>query len=491
MGGHAAGELDVMAEQVTGRGVGGVVSAAAPIAAALGAEALRDGGNALDAAVVAALAEVVLLPPKCGLGGDLVALRLRAGADRPEALLAIGGAPGRLAQAVRSGAGLPETGGLSVGPAAAPAGYAALAEAATFDRDRLAAPAVALAHDGIVWSSICAWLGQVSADLVNQHQPEGCVYYPGRRPLAAGDVVRLPGMARLLEDWAADGEDLWAGPAGDAVVARVGAAGGVLDRDDLIGARAEWVPTVSADVGGWLLHATPAPTHGPTLLDAVVTAGAGADPGAQLAAMLAAVERRRRHLGDPVPAGTSMVGAVDSDGDAVVVIHSNSYPQFGSGLVVGEYDLILANRAGRGFTAVEGHPNFPVPGRRPATTLHAWAAGPVGGPPRLIGGTPGGANQVAWNAQLLASVLAGEERPGHLVAQPRWEWDPADDGIVVEAGFDDDALASLESAAGGSGVVGTGRWGLRCAQQVLRVPVPGEPRVAAADPRTVGLALGT
>ena len=58
-----------------------------------------------------------------------------------------------------------------------------------------------------------------------------------------------------------------------------------------------------------------------------------------------------------------------------------------------------------------GHPNFPSAGRRPATTLHAWAVGgPDGAGVRLMGGTPGGANQMPWNAQTLARVLAGCER---------------------------------------------------------------------------------
>src|SRR5690606_39657242 len=80
----------------------------------------------------------------------------------------------------------------------------------------------------------------------------------------------------------------------------------------------------------------------------------------------------------------------------------------GSGLVVPEYDLILANRAGRGFTAEPGHPNFPEPGRRPATTLHLWAAGPGGGRPRVVGGTPGGANQQIGRA----ACRERAERPG-------------------------------------------------------------------------------
>src|SRR5690606_785311 len=170
----------------------------------------------------------------------------------------------------------------------------------------------------------------------------------------------------------------------------------------------------------------------------------------------------------------------------VAVMHSNSYPQFGSGLVVPEYDLILANRAGRGFTAEPGHPNFPEPCRRPATPLHLWAAAPRGGPSRFGGGTPGRANPVAWNLQLLADRLGGEDRPGHLVARPRWEWSAAVDGLGVEEGVAPAEVDRLRAAAAGH-VATVGRWGLRCAQQVVVVPGgAASPRGAAADPRTVG-----
>jgi gamma-glutamyltranspeptidase/glutathione hydrolase len=119
-------ELAVMAEQVTARGVRGIVCAAAPLAAQAGAAVMADGGNAFDAVVAAALAETVLLAPKCGLGGDLVAICRSAGAAEPEALLAVGGAPRGLADRVASH-GLDEVGPASVGPPGAPAGYAALA----------------------------------------------------------------------------------------------------------------------------------------------------------------------------------------------------------------------------------------------------------------------------------------------------------------------------------------------------------------------------
>jgi gamma-glutamyltranspeptidase/glutathione hydrolase len=202
-------------------------------------------------------------------------------------------------------------------------------------------------------------------------------------------------------------------------------------------------------------------------------------------AVLAAIARQRSELGDP--GGTSMVSAADASGAVVTVVHSNSYPRFGSGIVVPEYSLTLANRAGRGFTPEPGHANFPERGRRPATTLHAWAASDQAGVAKWVGGTPGGVNQLPWNAQTLARLLDGEQRPGMLIASPLWEWIPDDDALRIERGFKGEDVEALTAQA--ARVVNAPRWGCKSAQQIVRIPDAGQAWEAAADPRTVGLAL--
>jgi gamma-glutamyltranspeptidase/glutathione hydrolase len=480
-----AHELAVMAEQVSARGVNGVVAAAAPLAAQAGVAAIRGGGNAFDAVVAAALAETVLLPPKCGLGGDLIAIALHAGAREPISLIAVGGAPAGLAGVARSGAWR-DVGPNSVGPPAAGAGYAALAGCGRLGRDALAAPAIALAVDGFAWAQVASRLSEQSIELVGEMNPGGTVYFPDGSPIAPGSVVRLPGLAAALAEWVERGPALLEGPLGAAIADAVGSRGGVLAADDLSAVTAEWLACASADVGDRRVWATPAPTHGASLLEAVAD-WSKRPPGAGgvHAAVMDAIARQRQALGDP--GGTSIVSAADADGNAVLVIHSNSYPRFGSGIVVPGYDLVLANRAGRGFTPIEGHPNFPQAGRRPATTLHAWAVASPTGAVGWIGGTPGGVNQMPWNAQTVAQLLSGEERPGVLVAGPLWEWMPDDDGVRVEAGFDDDGMQALTAAA--PRLVKAPRWGCKSARQVLRLPQAGEAFEAAADPRTVGLAL--
>lgn len=476
---------ELLARQQTGSGARGVVAASAAIAAGIGADLMRRGGNAYDAALGAALAETVLLPSKCGLAGDLIALVVEPGAEVPEALIAIGGAADALGDAARR-EGLTETGPLSVGVPGAPAGYAALAERGQLDRGTHVAAALRLATDGVPWAPINVALAAESRELVLRHQPTGTSFHPAAGPVAAGEVVRAPGLATVLAAWRDLGAGLLQGAVGDAIVDRVQQAGGVLTRDDLRHARASWEAAMSVETRGHRLWATPAPTHGPSLLDAV-RGFDGAGAGALWDATQAAISARRRTLADPHPDdGTSMVSAVDGDGRVVVVIHSNSFPRFGSGLAVDELDLVLNNRAGRGFSADPTHPNFPRPGQRPATTLHAWALGRT--TPELLGATPGGANQMIWNAQTVTAALDGERDPGTLVTAPRWEWLPGDDGVRVE---DDLGAAATEAlAARATRLERTGPLGLRSAQQVIVRPAADEVRVAASDPRTGGVALG-
>ena len=476
----------VMAEQCTGRGPNGVVAAAAPVAAALGAEALRQGGNAYDAAVTAALAETVLLPPKCGLGGDMVALVVPAGATEPEALVAVGGAPAGLAELAAAGH-MAIDGPTSVGVPAAAAGYAALAARGRFDRARHAAPAIALARDGFAWARICTVLAGESAELLRRENPGGTRYLPSGAPIEPGAVTRLPGLGEVLQEWAARGDGMLQGPVGEAIVAAVQGRGGVLAAADLAYGTAEWSACMAVEVGGHRLSATPAPTHGPSLLHALEWLGtpASARPAEVYRAVSEAVRRRTASEGtELVDGGTSMVSCADRDGTIVVVVHSNSFPRFGSGIVVDGLDLILANRAGRGFSSVPGSRNFPVAGRRPATTLHAWALVQSGVPGCLAGATPGGVNQVPWNAQLVVDLLRCHGDAGAAVVAPRWGLLPGDGVVGAEHGFEPEDLEELVGAAGR--VEPAGPWGLRCAQQVVVRGGPDQALLAAVDPRTVG-----
>lgn len=470
----------LLSSQAVGVGALGVVGAGSPSAAAGGVRALAAGGTCVDAALAAALIETVVLTPKCGLAGDLVALYVPGQGSPPEALVAVGPSPSGLGAALLERRALPFTGGLAVGVPGAPAGYAALASRGKLGLAAACAPAIELATCGFAWPEVCATLSREADVLLLEHQQPGIRLRPVHGPLEAGELVRLPGAARALAALATEGASLFSGAVGDAFVDRVRRAGGVIERDDLAAATGQWSAPVTAEVAGGRLHATPYPTHGPALLDALARweqAGLRGLP----SAVRAAVSHMRATGGD-APAGdggTSVVAAVDASGGAVVVVHSLSFPQFGSGLVVEEYDLVCSNRAGRGFSSSPSSANFPHPGARPLTTLHAWmVAGPEPGRVRL-GATPGGAQQVCWNAQTLAAMLAGGADLGEVVTSPRWHLDG--DAVVAEV----DAIVDLVDER----TRPVPPLSERSAQLVVELAEPGGLSRIAADPRLGAAAI--
>ena len=446
-----------------------VITAAHPAAAAAGATAFAQGGNAFDAALAACFMETVALPMKCGLAGDLVALYRRENGNF-ETLVSVGPGPSALAE----GATLERVGPRSVGVPGAPHGYATLHGFARLGLDRLVAPAVRAAEEGIAWTRVALSYLVEAEELLDRVSPRH-PYSPGGRRPQPGDVRRLPGLGRLLQKFAALGADLFAGEEGEKLVAELRARGGILSIKDLQARPATIAaPVVVTIREGTRLLATPAPTGGPRLGEVVLRT---ARTNAPLSAIVHAERNENKARGrQPQDCGTSVVTAADDMGNAVVIVHSNSFPRFGSGVVL-ESGLVLNNRPGRGFdlTAPPGARNAPAAGRVPETTLHAWALESDRG--LFVGATPGGVNQLPWNAQCVTEILAGAEI-GAAVTNPRWALDERDEMSVEEGAVIRDETPVRRVP-----------WlSLRSVQQILQVAKDGHRR-AAADPRTGALAL--
>ena len=455
--GTSASDIDRFPGQwATGRAA---VTAAVPAAADTGIDILRKGGNAFDAAVAAALVETVWLPMKCGLAGDVVALSQRGGVV--EAHISVGRGP----LALRHGAGLQSTGPASVGGAGAPEGYAQLASMGRMALVDLVAPAKKMAEEGVSWTPVAIALTGEAESLLRKWN-DRLPFLPENRLPRLGESLRLPGLAKLLDAFATAGPALFHGRIGEQVAERVQSAGGFLTRDDFVRAVACRVPPLVTELAdGAQLYATPRPTHGHVLADALkhLTQGTPA---------VEAVTLARATFGAGASGGTSVVAAADEEGNRVVLVHSNSFPQYGAGVVVAEYDLVLNNRPGRGFAlnAGEGHWNAPDALAIPATTLHAWHMKTADAD--FWGGTPGGENQAPWNCQTITALLEG---CGPLDAIVRPKWGLAKSGsLVCEEGY------PLAGHLSGDRVPPLG---LRSALQVLRID-PGSSIAAAADPRT-------
>jgi gamma-glutamyltranspeptidase/glutathione hydrolase len=460
----------LLAQQAAVRGKR-VVTSAHPAGAAAGIEMYARGGNAFDAALAAAFVEEVALPMRAGLAGDVVGLARRDGGEW-RALVSIGAGP----RALADGAALERLGPRSVGAPGAPDGYAALHANARLPLDVLVGPAVRAAREGVAWMRVGVRYLEESRALLEQHNPHGCVYLPQGRMPQVGDVRQAEGLATLYERFAALGAALFHGEEGERIVAALAARGGFLAMEDLRARTARWAAPASIDLAGRTLIATPRPTHGPALLDAMRRAVIE-----RVAPVEAALQARRaqraagRAVGDE---GTSVTTAADEAGNAVVIVHSNSFPRFGSGVVL-DNGLVLANRPGRGFDlkAPPGAANAPAAGKVPFTTLHCWALPDAA--TTYAGGTPGGVNQMPWNLQTLLRVLA-EEPIGDIVVAPRWALD------------DEDRLSMERDGTAPAGVTETAlvdALSYRSIVQILKL-APGALIEAAADPRTGAVACG-
>jgi gamma-glutamyltranspeptidase/glutathione hydrolase len=112
----------------------------------------------------------------------------------------------------------------------------------------------------------------------------------------------------------------------------------------------------------------------------------------------------------------------------------------------------------------------------PETTLHAWGLEREG--ELIVGATPGGVNQLPWNAQTVTELLGGAAI-GAAVTNPRWALDEQDELSAEEGAPIADGIAVARRV---------GRLSHRSVQQVVRLSADGL-HSAAADPRTGACAL--
>jgi gamma-glutamyltranspeptidase/glutathione hydrolase len=203
-----------------------MVVAAHPLAAGAGAEMLAAGGSAADAAIATLLALNVVEPQSSGIGGGAFALVAWPNAG-PEGLTSFDARETAPAAAsaemfLEGGEPLPFLTAIASGDSVGVPGLVRLIEAlharhGKLPWARLFKPAILLAEDGFAVSprlaeSIASAAGRlIEADA-------GAVFAPGGRPLAAGDRLRQPALARTLRTLAEQGPDaFYEGPIAEAI----------------------------------------------------------------------------------------------------------------------------------------------------------------------------------------------------------------------------------------------------------------------------------
>ncbi len=255
-------------------GTGGAVAAADPLAVEVGLEALRAGGNAVDAAVATALALAVVYPEAGNLGGGGFAV-VRMGGDLATLdFREVGPAKARHDMYLDA-QGKPVKGASLVGPLAAgvpgsPAGLYALHQRyGRLPWTRVVAPARRLAAEGFPVSRyLHDLLGKEETRKLLDRFPESArVWLPQGEPPAIGSVLRLPDLAATLGRYAEQGpKGITTGPVAAAVEKASNGHGGVLTAADLAAYKPEWRQPLLLDAFGWKLAAMPLPSSGGIIL---------------------------------------------------------------------------------------------------------------------------------------------------------------------------------------------------------------------------------
>ena len=199
----------------------GVVAAGHPLTAEAGADALREGGNAVDAAVAAVLMSFAAESPLTGPGAGGFMLVHTAGGEN-HLLDFFVAAPGRGLDSLEPAELQPidvkfaenAIQRFNVGPSSCGAYGTTLGLAQAAERfgtlplsDLCAAPARA-AREGVEVVSMQAFLFTILGPILTSTPEAAAIYAPEGRLLEAGETIRLPELGDLLERLGAEGPGL-------------------------------------------------------------------------------------------------------------------------------------------------------------------------------------------------------------------------------------------------------------------------------------------
>ncbi len=466
-----------------------MVATSQPLAAQAGLAMLAAGGNAVDAALAAAMALTVVEPTGCGLGSDAFAIVWDG--ERLHGLNASGRSPSAWTPDYFAGLEkMPQRGWDSVTVPGVVGGWMALwRRFGSLPLATIGAPAAGYARHGFQVSPSIAFRWAFEADI---HGGEGgfseAFLVDGRAP-RTGETFRLPALAASIEDIVAtEGESFYRGALAARMVADARAKGGAMTADDLAAERPDWVDTVAVEFAGASVHEIPPNGHGIAALIALgiaERAGIGRRPVDDIDTLHVAIEAMKLAMADaaeyvadphslrlhpadlldkaylgtrarlvdieragdpghgaPGPGGTVYLAAGDASGMMVSFIQSN-FMGFGSGVVVPGTGISLQNR-GSGFTLRPGHANTVGPRKRPAhTIIPAFVRGPDGGALMALG-VMGGPMQPQGHLQLLLRTLVYGQDPQLAIDAPRWRV-ISGRKVAVEPGFDSRLVAGLRA----------------------------------------------
>lgn len=478
----------------------GMVTSPHSLASEAGLRVLREGGNAIEAAVATAATLAVVYPHMNGIGGDSFWLIGEPG-RRPQAIRACGFSGERVTATIFPDTGsdaLPARGPLSANtvPGTIDGWRVALELSRSWGGatklDGLLAEAIDYAENGYPVSAFQAEVSGTHGGLLSAY-PGFADHFlgPDGTPTPAGTMLKQAALARTLRTLAKDGLDsFYRGSLAAAIGADMHRAGVPICCRDMEAYRAEFVTPLSLRLGELLLYNHPPPSQGLASMIILALArrldlgeGEGfrhvhglaeatkrafavrdaiiADPRLMddnplryletpwLDREAAAIDMARASdwLAKPGDGDTVWLGVADGEGRMVSMIQS-VFLKFGSGVVLPETGILLQNR-GAAFSLDPRSHRFVGPRRLPFHTLNPAMAEFADGR-RMVYGTMGGDGQPQFQAALFSRYAFFGQDLQQSVAAPRWllarfHGEPATK-LRVEDDLGDEAIAALEKA---------------------------------------------
>ncbi len=257
----------------------GVVAAGHPLTAEAGASILREGGNAVDAALCAILTSFAVESPLTGFGaGGFMLIHLSGGENHMLDFFVE--EPGRGADLSKRGELVPisvmfdqtpqifNIGAASNGVYGNPKGvWEAAQRYGTVPLEDLAKPAIGYAREGSTVNKMQGYIFEILEPILAKYEGTRALYAPEGRMLREGETFKFPALAEALEMLVQEGpEPFYTGQIAEQVSEWVCRHGGTITMEDLAAYGVIERKSAQADYRGRKVLTNPPPSSGGILI---------------------------------------------------------------------------------------------------------------------------------------------------------------------------------------------------------------------------------
>ncbi|MDF1550547.1 MAG: gamma-glutamyltransferase [Bacteroidales bacterium] len=432
----------------------GMAATSQPLATQVALDILKQGGNAIDAAIAANATLGLMEPTGNGMGGDLFAIIWDAKTQKLYGLNASGYSPKSLTLDYFKKNGLekiPAYGPLPLTIPGCVAGWFEMHKKfGKLEMKQNLQPAIDYAREGFPVSELIAYYIGASANFLQKYPNFKETWMPNGHAPVKGEIFKNPFLASTLEKIAKGGRDaFYKGDIAKIIAAFIKEQGGFLSYDDFADYQAEWIDPVSTNYRGYDVWELPPNGQGIAALQMLniletydlKSMGFASKEYVHLfveAKKLVYEDRakyyadmnfskvpvkdliskeyanKRRPLinpersarsydyGELEQGNTIYMTVADKEGNMVSLIQSN-YRGMGSGMVPPGLGFMLQDR-GELFSLEEGHKNVYEPRKRPFhTIIPAFVT--KDGKPFMSFGVMGGAMQPQGHVQILVNMI--------------------------------------------------------------------------------------